>query len=673
MPKLYNTIAILILSAVSFAQPGTLSDDPESRLSTIPHDSSLQEAIRESGLHLMTIQYEGWPETLSTFSRLAVYEATGRKKIHGQDPEYTALSMIYTPAKWNEARYIPVEHPDLLKTLKLDGKWVSPAQIRQSPGTMELLSQLDDADAQRRQLNSIRKRLNAVEQVTRLGRNDRVLQQFKADPMNPISKQEIETLLDNPDQVRTLHEKRQKLEAAQKQQRAYIKAARNLIDRMQVPGSLMEKLLIYPDSESINGNWLSPHMLPLEQTPLSKATAEFDSQLHEAMAEGDSLKLKNASEAFLPIIAKSRLYPTQQFLKAQNIYTKSNPWKLAAWMYLLSGLIFASWFFFRWKSLYWFASGTMLLGFVFNTSAVGLRLYLKGHIPVSNMFEAMTFCAWAVMLIAIIGEAMKRRGVIGTAATAMSFLFLAGAALMPLHETRIHPLRAVLNSYWLNIHVTMMLISYAAFAIAAVFAFVYLIRAFTGKEALKVTGISLGAGIFLLLINGTLKIFENQASTGSSGVNLLIEAISLLSLLTGWIGVGGAILVGGGYTIRSVTNRLVKRRETEPILTLDQTEEFAYKLVQFGWPVLTLGVALGAVWADTAWGRFWGWDPKETWAFITWVCYTVYLHTRMVLGWRGKWSAAVCILGFVMVLITWIGVSYLPWFSGGLHSYASAR
>jgi len=179
-------------------------------------------------------------------------------------------------------------------------------------------------------------------------------------------------------------------------------------------------------------------------------------------------------------------------------------------------------------------------------------------------------------------------------ATLVGFLMLTGVAMMPLHESRIHPLRAVLNSYWLNIHVTMMLFSYAAFALAAVFAGIYLLRS-------------------AFRLDGVLSSVMSQA----------------------------------------------------------QTEEFAYRLVQLGWPLLTVGVTLGAVWADVAWGRAWGWDPKETWAFITWVTYTAYLHSRMVMGWRGNWSAAACVVGFVMVVITMLGVSYLPWFSGGLHSYAS--
>jgi len=104
---------------------------------------------------------------------------------------------------------------------------------------------------------------------------------------------------------------------------------------------------------------------------------------------------------------------------------------------------------------------------------------------------------------------------------------------------------------------------------------------------------------------------------------------------------------------------------------LESLELFAYRCVQVGWPLLTLGVFLGGVWAQTAWGRFWGWDPKETWALITWIVYTGYLHTRMVLGWRGKLSAIASLAGFACVLITWFGVSYLPGLAGGLHSYAS--
>jgi cytochrome c-type biogenesis protein CcsB len=212
------------------------------------------------------------------------------------------------------------------------------------------------------------------------------------------------------------------------------------------------------------------------------------------------------------------------------------------------------------------------------------------------MYESITFTAWSAIVIGATFEIMQRRGFVGLVTAVVGLLALILVAQMPLHDIRMHPLRAVLNSYWLNIHVTMMLVSYGAFAIAAGVAVVYLLKSFLGRDA---------------LFGGT------------------------------------------------------------PLMDLEQTEEFAYRLVQVGWPILTVGICLGAVWADTAWGRYWGWDPKETWAFITWIVYTIYLHSRMVMGWRGRVSALACVIGFIMVLITWLGVSYIPWFAGGLHTYAS--
>lgn len=98
---------------------------------------------------------------------------------------------------------------------------------------------------------------------------------------------------------------------------------------------------------------------------------------------------------------------------------------------------------------------------------------------------------------------------------------------------------------------------------------------------------------------------------------------------------------------------------------LDQT---IYRTVAFGFLMQTLLVVIGAVWAQIAWGRFWGWDPKETWSLITWLIYATYLHTRTTMGWRGRKSAWLAIVGFGATIFTFIGVSYLL---HGLHSYAS--
>ncbi|HEY8911352.1 MAG TPA: c-type cytochrome biogenesis protein CcsB [Desulfosporosinus sp.] len=100
---------------------------------------------------------------------------------------------------------------------------------------------------------------------------------------------------------------------------------------------------------------------------------------------------------------------------------------------------------------------------------------------------------------------------------------------------------------------------------------------------------------------------------------------------------------------------------------LDILDELSYKVVKFAFPLLTLCIITGAIWADYAWGTYWSWDPKETWSLITWIIYAGYLHARSMYGWRGKRAAWMAVFGFVAVLFTFFGVNYLL---PGLHSYA---
>jgi cytochrome c-type biogenesis protein CcsB len=106
---------------------------------------------------------------------------------------------------------------------------------------------------------------------------------------------------------------------------------------------------------------------------------------------------------------------------------------------------------------------------------------------------------------------------------------------------------------------------------------------------------------------------------------------------------------------------------------LDAMDDLNYQLIMFGFLFLTVGIITGAVWANTAWGRYWGWDPKETWSLITWIVYAVLLHARNMRGWRGRRIAYLSIIGFAAVLVTYFGVNYLPRIFGveGLHSYGS--
>jgi cytochrome c-type biogenesis protein CcsB len=99
----------------------------------------------------------------------------------------------------------------------------------------------------------------------------------------------------------------------------------------------------------------------------------------------------------------------------------------------------------------------------------------------------------------------------------------------------------------------------------------------------------------------------------------------------------------------------------------DTLDTVAHRTMMFGFPIWTFAIIAGAIWADSAWGRYWGWDPKETWSFITWVAYAGYLHARATAGWRGRKAAFISLIAFACLLFNFFGINYLV---SGLHSYA---
>jgi len=113
---------------------------------------------------------------------------------------------------------------------------------------------------------------------------------------------------------------------------------------------------------------------------------------------------------------------------------------------------------------------------------------------------------------------------------------------------------------------------------------------------------------------------------------------------------------------------LIKQRNNpEDSLSKDRLDMIGYKSISVGFPFLTIGIVSGSIWANIAWGSYWSWDPKETWALVTWIIYAIYLHLRIFAKWRGKSSAITSIIGFACVIFTFLGVNYLL---SGLHSYS---
>ena len=120
-----------------------------------------------------------------------------------------------------------------------------------------------------------------------------------------------------------------------------------------------------------------------------------------------------------------------------------------------------------------------------------------------------------------------------------------------------------------------------------------------------------------------------------------------------------------------IKDSLVKSRSrgilNEHLPSVELLDELSYRFIVFAFPLMSLVIITGAIWAEFAWGRYWSWDPKETWSLITWLVYSAYLHARLTYGWKGHKAAILALIGFITVLFTYFGVNMvLP----GLHSYA---
>ena len=162
----------------------------------------------------------------------------------------------------------------------------------------------------------------------------------------------------------------------------------------------------------------------------------------------------------------------------------------------------------------------------------------------------------------------------------------------------------------------------------------------------------------------------------TSRIQPLIPALKsnwlIAHVVTCFIGYA-AFGIAFGLSIMYLLKRLDDSGKTNAFLKLvpqsNILEELSYQMVVIGFILLTLGIITGAVWAHSAWGRYWGWDPKETWSLITWLIYAALLHSRMIRGWRGKRLAILSIIGFSCVLFTYLGVNLVL---SGLHSYAQS-
>jgi cytochrome c-type biogenesis protein CcsB len=271
-----------------------------------------------------------------------------------------------------------------------------------------------------------------------------------------------------------------------------------------------------------------------------------------------------------------------------------------------------------------------------------------GYFPMSNLYESLFALSWGITAMHLVAERMSRSRLVGAVTAPIAMAITAFAALsLPDHMQGAEPLVPALKSNWLMMHVSVMLISYAALLVGSLLAIAFLIV--TRGQAVELKGSSVGTGGFR-----NLKV---QRASQPQAVPASADAAGELTL-----GGGGTAVIEKPAVLTRQTVQLSPQR-----LTLaDTLDNISYRMIGLGFPLITIGIIAGAVWANEAWGSYWSWDPKETWALITWLVFAAYLHARITKGWQGRRPAILAATGFAVVWVCYLGVNIL---GKGLHSY----
>lgn len=355
----------------------------------------------------------------------------------------------------------------------------------------------------------------------------------------------------------------------------------------------------------------------------------------------------------------------------------------------------------RWAKL---AITTTILGFIAQLGYFITRWIAAGHAPVSNLFEFITFFGLSLVGAFIVIYFIYNTPILGLITLPIALLIIAYASMFP---QDVSPLIPALQSHWLYIHVTTVALGEGILAVSFGAGLIYLIRVLDQTKSskkttwLEITLFCLISTIGFIAVSSVFNVMKYEATyewidkndqpatmeykmvplvgphegkltSGETFKPLLempaiINAKKLNTFI--WSFIGGFILYG--------LLRLILRKRIgaalQPLvknINLDLVDEISYRSVILGFPVFTLGgLIFAAIWAQIAWTRFWGWDPKEVFALVTWLFYAAFLHLRLSRGWHGEKSAWLAVLGFAIIMFNTVAVNLVI---AGLHSYAGS-
>lgn len=296
--------------------------------------------------------------------------------------------------------------------------------------------------------------------------------------------------------------------------------------------------------------------------------------------------------------------------------------------------------------LAWVAVGMALIGTMvrwYESYLIGADI---GHIPVSNLYEVFVLFCWMTATFYLYYEAQYKTRALGAfvmlvVSAAVGFL-LWYTVVREAHE--IQPLVPALKSWWMKLHVPANFIGYGTFALSAMVAFAYLIK----QQATETRWYKL-APLWLLGIVLCFEPIVFRKTTTEAGGSYWAVYFGISALII------GGILFG-------------RKRIAEKLPSFEILDDVMYKAIAVGFAFFTIATVLGALWAAEAWGGYWSWDPKETWALIVWLNYAAWLHMRLMKGLRGTVAAWWALVGLAVTTFAFLGVNM---FLSGLHSYGT--
>nr|YP_010731207.1 cytochrome c biogenesis protein [Ochna serrulata]WEG37948.1 cytochrome c biogenesis protein [Ochna serrulata] len=273
----------------------------------------------------------------------------------------------------------------------------------------------------------------------------------------------------------------------------------------------------------------------------------------------------------------------------------------------------------------------MITTFFCITGLLVIRWIYSGHLPLSDLYESLIFLSWGFSIIHMIPyfNFKKHTNYLSAIITPSTFFaqgFATSGLLTDTHQSE--NLVPALQSQWLMMHVSMMVLGYVAL----------------------LCGSLLSAALLVITFRKFIRFFDKRN-------NLVNDSFSFGKI---------QYMMERGSVLKSTS--FLSSRNYYKFQLIQQLDYWSDRIISIGFIFLTIGILSGAVWANEAWGSYWNWDPKETWAFITWTIFAIYLHVRTKKNWEGFHSAIVASIGFLIIWICYFGVNLL---GVGLHSYGS--